>query len=73
MLSSGKKPTFRARALPALRLLLSGEPVPLDRVADAVGDEVRPLAEILMGHGWCAPLTPELASGHSGLVADATP
>ncbi|MFJ1675426.1 JmjC domain-containing protein [Streptomyces sp. NPDC088251] len=73
VLSSGKKLTFKARALPALRLLLSGRPVHLDRAAGTVGDEVYPLAEILTQHEWCAPLTPELSSGYSGLVADAAP
>lgn len=72
VLSSGKKLTFKAKALPALRLLLSGRPVPLDRAAGVVGDEVHPLAEILMRHAWCAPLTPGLASGCSGLVAEVT-
>ncbi|MYQ41989.1 Cupin superfamily protein [Streptomyces sp. LamerLS-316] len=72
VLSSGKKLTFKAKALPALRLLLSGRPVPLDRAAEVVGAEVHPLAEILMRHAWCAPLTPGLASGCSGLVAEVT-
>ncbi|ARF73535.1 cupin [Kitasatospora albolonga] len=73
VLSSGKKLTFRSKALPALRLLLSGRPVHVNRAADSVGDEVHALAELLMRHEWCAPLTPELASGYSGLVADAAP
>ncbi|MFE4952609.1 hypothetical protein ACFRCW_00510 [Streptomyces sp. NPDC056653] len=73
MLSSGKKLTFKAKALPALRLLLSGQPVNLDEAADSTGDEVYQLAEILMKHEWCAPLTPELSSGYSGLVVNATP
>ncbi|WP_405613281.1 cupin domain-containing protein [Streptomyces sp. NBC_01511] len=72
VLSSGKKLTFKAKALPALRLLLSGRPVHLEQAADTVGDEVYQLAEILTKHEWCAPLTPELAAGLSGLVADAT-
>lgn len=35
VLSTGKKLTFKAKALPALRLLLSGRPVPLDRAKPA--------------------------------------
>lgn len=70
--SSGKKLTFKAAALPALRLLLSGRPVRLDQAAAVLGDHVHGLAEILVAHEWCAPLITELSSGYAGLVPDAT-
>ncbi|MDT0308459.1 cupin domain-containing protein [Streptomyces sp. DSM 44917] len=71
VLGAGKRLTFTARALPALRLLLSGRPVPLEPAAGLVGAEVRTLAEILVEEELCAPLTPELSSGYTGLVTNA--
>ncbi|WP_329091668.1 JmjC domain-containing protein [Streptosporangium sp. NBC_01469] len=71
VLASGKKLTFKAKALPALRLLLSGHPVHLERAADTVGAEVHQLAEILTKEELCATLTPELAAGYTGLVLNA--
>ncbi|KOV59349.1 JmjC domain-containing protein [Streptomyces sp. MMG1121] len=69
--ASGKKLTFAAKALPALRLLLSGSPVPLDLAAVVVGTEVAEAAEILVKEEMCAVLTPELSSGYTGLVTSA--
>ncbi|GAA3375655.1 hypothetical protein GCM10020367_44300 [Streptomyces sannanensis] len=70
-MSSGKKLTLSAKALPALRMLLSGRPVPLEQAAAVVGVEVTELAEILVKEELCAVLTPELSSGHTGLVTNA--
>jgi len=70
--AAGKKLTFSARALPALRLLLSGRPVPLTRAAATAGDEIHEVAEILIKEELCAPMTDELSSGYTGLVTDAT-
>lgn len=72
VVASGKKLTFLARALPALRLLLSGQPVHLDQAASEVGGEVREVAEILTKEEVCAVLTPELSSGYTGLVTSAS-
>ncbi|KUO13658.1 JmjC domain-containing protein [Streptomyces sp. DSM 15324] len=69
--ASGKKLTFRAKALPSLRLLLSGRPVRLDQAVPAVGSEVVDIAEVLVKEEMCAPLTPELSSGYTGLVTTA--
>ncbi|MER6789328.1 cupin domain-containing protein [Streptomyces sp. NPDC000658] len=68
--ASGKKLTFTAKALPSLRLLLSGQPVDLDRAAPVVGSEVVEVAEILVKEEMCAPMTPELSSGYTGLVTN---
>ncbi|MFE3220224.1 JmjC domain-containing protein [Streptomyces antimycoticus] len=68
---SGKKLTFMAKALPALWLLLSGKPVHLAQAARVVGADVAEVAEILVEEEVCAPLTPELSSGYTGLVTNA--
>jgi hypothetical protein len=71
IVASGKKLTLAAKALPALHLLLSGRPVPLERAAAVVGTEVTELAEILVKEELCAVLSPELSSGYTGLVTNA--
>ncbi|MFB7473729.1 JmjC domain-containing protein [Kitasatospora sp. NPDC056184] len=70
--SAGKQLTFAAKALPALRPLLSGRPVPLEQAAVTVGDEIHEVADILIKEDLCAPLTDELSSGYTGLVTVAT-
>ncbi|MER6557721.1 cupin domain-containing protein [Streptomyces sp. NPDC001027] len=71
VLASGKKLTFTAKAMPSLRLLLSGRPVDLDQVVPVVGTEVVDVAEVLVKEEMCSPLTPELSSGYTGLVTNA--
>ncbi|PGH48132.1 cupin domain-containing protein [Streptomyces sp. Ru87] len=71
VVSSGKKLTFASKALPGLRLLLSGHPVRLDEAARAVGAEVEALAKILVEEELCASVTPELSSGYTDLVTSA--
>ncbi|MEU6463409.1 cupin domain-containing protein [Streptomyces sp. NPDC046976] len=71
VLASGKKLTLAAKALPALRLLLSGRPVVLEQVAAVVGADVMEVAEILVEEELCAVLTPELSLGYTGLVTNA--
>jgi hypothetical protein len=71
--AAGRKLTFRAKALPALRLLLSGHPVHLAEAAAQVGADVEQVAEILVQEELCAVLTPELSSGYTGLVTNAAP
>lgn len=71
ILASGRKLTFTAKTVPALRLLLSGRPVPLDLAAAVVGAEVAEVAEILVKEELCATLTPELSLGYTGLVTNA--
>ena len=70
-MASGKKLTFTAKVLPALRLLLSGQPVALKQAAAVVGAEAADVAEILVEEDLCAVLTPELSSGYTGLVTNA--
>ena len=71
IVASGKKLTLAAKALPALRLLLSGRPVELEQAAAVAGAEVAEVAEILVKEELCAVLTPELFSGYTGLVTNA--
>ncbi|MFJ5775005.1 JmjC domain-containing protein [Streptomyces sp. NPDC093094] len=71
VVASGKKLTLAAKALPALRLLLSGKPVALEQATAVVGAEVAEVAEILVEEELCAVLTPELFSGYTGLVTNA--
>ncbi|MEU5048651.1 cupin domain-containing protein [Streptomyces sp. NPDC021096] len=68
--AAGKKLTFAAKALPGLRVLLSGHPVRLDEAVRSVGAEVEALAKILVEEELCASLTPELSSGYIGLVTN---
>ncbi|MFD5267674.1 JmjC domain-containing protein [Streptomyces sp. NPDC058335] len=72
VLASGRRLTFAAKALPALRLLLSGVPVRLDQAVPTVGAEVLEIAKVLVEEELCASLTPELFSGYTGLVTNAT-
>ncbi|WP_019629345.1 JmjC domain-containing protein [Actinomadura atramentaria] len=69
--SNGKKLTFTRKALPSLRLLLSGNPVSLPAAVTAVGHEIERVAEIVVREELCAGLTPELSSGYTGLVTNA--
>lgn len=71
VIAAGQKLTLVAKALPALRLLLSGRPVRLEQAAATVGTGVTELAEILVEEELCALLTPELSSGYTGLVTNA--
>lgn len=71
VVASGKKLTLAAKAVPALRLLLSGKPVSLTEAAAVAGLEVVNVAEILVKEELCAMLTPELSSGYTGLVTNA--
>ncbi|MDX3801344.1 JmjC domain-containing protein [Streptomyces sp. AK04-3B] len=70
VLASGKKLTFAAKAMPSLRLLLSGRPVDLEQAVPVVGAEVVDVAEVLVKEEMCAQLTPELSSGYTGLVTN---
>ena len=69
--AAGKKLTFTAKAVPALRALLSGHPVNLAQAAVTVGTEVYEVAEILTQEEICAALTPELSWGYTDLVMSA--
>lgn len=63
----GKRLTFAARAEPALRLLLSGEPVGLAAVTDATGVDAAAVAAPLLKEGICAELTDALSSAYTDL------
>nr|WP_242606375.1 cupin domain-containing protein [Protofrankia symbiont of Coriaria ruscifolia] len=65
-----KRIVFAGKALPALELLLSGNPVRLDYVSTTAGIDGERLGEVLVREGICAELTPELFSGYIGLTTD---
>ncbi|WP_217229135.1 cupin domain-containing protein [Streptomyces anulatus] len=71
VLASGKKLTLTTKALPSLRLLLSGRPVHIGQAASETGAEAAEVAAILVEEEICAPLTPELSLGYTGLVMNA--
>jgi hypothetical protein len=65
----GKELTFASRAEPALRLLLSGNPVNIEQITDATGVNADVLAKTLLDEGLCAELTTELAAGYLGVCS----
>ncbi|WP_233629912.1 cupin domain-containing protein [Amycolatopsis sp. WAC 04197] len=71
VLSTGKRITLSPAALPAARALLSGNPVHLDHAGQALGVDVRRIAEVLIEEEICGEYTPELATGYTGMVPDA--
>lgn len=64
----GKRIAFGMKALPALRLLLSGRPVEADKVSAATGVDATVLAEVLVAEEISGELTTELASGYTALL-----
>lgn len=70
--SAAKEVEFAERALPALRLLLSGAPADLGEVTAKTGVDAAVLATTLIEEDMCAELTPELLSGYTGLVTSVT-
>ncbi|MGH3912712.1 MAG: JmjC domain-containing protein, partial [Pseudonocardiaceae bacterium] len=70
VLAAGKKVTFAVKAAPALRSLLSGQPVDLAEATAANGVDTAVLAEVLIEEGICAEVTPELFSGYTGLATN---
>ncbi|MBV9013431.1 MAG: hypothetical protein JO272_15570 [Pseudonocardiales bacterium] len=71
VLAAGRRVRLKARALPALRLLLSGHPVSVDQASSQTGLNVRHLAKVLIEEGICAQASPELLSDYTDLVTDA--
>jgi hypothetical protein len=66
--SAGKKITVAAKAEPALRMLLCGQPVDLAAVSAATRVDEAKLADVLIEEGLCAEVTDELLSGYTGLI-----
>ncbi|MCS0638353.1 cupin domain-containing protein [Streptomyces sp. LP05-1] len=62
IIASGKQITVHAKAEPAVRLMLSGEPVDIERVGIETGIDGRELVGIFIREGLCAELTDELSS-----------
>jgi Cupin superfamily protein len=65
---AGKRVTVAAKAEPALRMLLCGQPVDLVAVSAAAGIDAVRLANVLIEEGLCAEVTDELLSGYTGLI-----
>jgi hypothetical protein len=63
----GKELTFAAKAEPALRLLLSGNPANIDQITETTGVNADVLARTLLNEGLCGELTDELAEGYLGV------
>jgi hypothetical protein len=66
--AAGRRIRFAAKALPALRLLCSGNPVTVADVAAKTGVDAARIAEMLLRESICAELGPDLSSGYTGLV-----
>lgn len=71
VVAAGRNLTFASKALPALRLLLSGNPVTLLDASLTTGVAAGKLADLLIEEGICAELTPELSSGYTDLATSA--
>ncbi|MET9958100.1 cupin domain-containing protein [Streptomyces sp. NPDC006326] len=69
--ASGKTITLHAKAEPAVRLMLSGEPADIEKVSIETGIDSQELADILIREGLCAELTDELSSGFTGWLRPA--
>ncbi|GAB3508231.1 hypothetical protein [Amycolatopsis cihanbeyliensis] len=68
----GKELTFAAKAEPAPRLLLSGNPANIHQVTETTGVNADVLARTLLDEGVYGELTDELAAGYVG-VGSRTP
>lgn len=71
--AAGREMRFKAAAWPALRRLLSGRPVVVDKVTADTGLDARVLAEVLLAEGILGEVTPELATGYRGLLMPEAP
>ncbi|WP_337825280.1 JmjC domain-containing protein [Amycolatopsis sp. A1MSW2902] len=68
VVAAGRRIRFAAKALPALRPLLSGNPAVVADVAAETGLDAARIAEKLMRENICAEAGPELSSGYTGLA-----
>jgi hypothetical protein len=68
---NGRQIQFKAVALPALRPLLSGRPVLIDKVSADTGLDASALAEVLLAESVCGEVTAELADGYRGMLMPA--
>jgi hypothetical protein len=68
---AGREIQFKEAAWPALRLLLSGRPMAIDKVSADTGLDASVLAEVLLAENVCGEVTPELANGYRGMLMPA--
>ncbi|MGH3565278.1 MAG: JmjC domain-containing protein [Pseudonocardia sp.] len=68
VVAAGRRIRFAGKALPALRLLCSGNPVVVAAVAAETGVDAARIAEMLLRENICAELGPDLSSGYTGLA-----
>jgi hypothetical protein len=66
--AAGRRVRFAAKALPALRMLLSGAPVSVAEVGERTGLDARRIADILLQESICGEASPESSSAYTGLV-----
>ncbi len=66
--AAGREIVFAESAWPALRYLLSGRPVSIEKVSADTGVDATALATVLLDEDICAELTRELALGYAGLL-----
>lgn len=68
VVTAGRRLRFAAKALPALRPLLSGNPVTIADLAAETGIDAARIAEMLLRENICAEVGPDLSSGYTGLA-----
>lgn len=66
--AAGKKVTAPSDTMSALERLLSGCPANVKDVTAATGIDAAALADVLLEHGICAEVTPDLARGYAGMM-----
>lgn len=68
VVAAGRRIRFAAKALPALRPLLSGIPVTVADLAAETAIDVARIVEVLLRENICAEVGPDLSSGYTGLL-----
>lgn len=66
--AAGRRVRLAGKALPAIRMLLSGAPVSVAEVAGRTGVDARRIAEALLRGSICGEVSPDLSSAYAGLV-----
>jgi hypothetical protein len=67
--AAAREITLQARALPAVRRLLSGEPAVVADVTATTGVDAAELADMFVAEGLCAEVTEGLAAGYAGWLS----
>lgn len=67
--AGGKEIQLQAKALPAVRLLLSGEPVNVAEVGETTEVDAAELADVFVAEGICGEVTAALAASYAGWLS----